>query len=879
MLHSVLLRIRALLKRRQLERDLRDELAYHLEMRQGRERAPFGNATLIREQLRDAWSFVWLENLWRDVRHAARVLRRAPGHTAAVILLLAIGIGANAAMFSVFNAVFLRPLAVDHPEELAILSQTVKDAPGVWQNAWSVPRLEEFRGRQTSFSGIFAMGQIGSLPSLDPSGTEVLGNQQPYMVSGNFFQVLGVRAAMGRGFTPADDQPQNPNLVLVASDTFWRRYLGGDPAAVGRTVYFNRRPFTVIGVTPRGFVGLGESLWVPMNALSAVEPGLRDLPHNARTPWTRAVGRLKPGVSFAQAQSEADVLYAQMLAEPNAPEPHGRTGVRIDPGSRGFRQAEMQYGKPLQVLMGIVVLLLLIACANVGSLLLARAGSRQREIAVRLALGCGRRRLIRQFLIESLLLAAGAGAIGLAVASAGVRGLAAAVIPADVLAIDVSVDTRVLLFTVAASCLAAVLFGIVPALRASRVAIEPALKSAAQTTTGSRSRHLLNRSFTAAQVALSVVAVAGSALFAGSLYRLYRSAGFDAGNVLAVNLNSGGIGYDLGQYSDLVRRLQERLSIVPGVKSVSVASSGIMSGMTSGSFVVDVPGAAGSPGRPARVETVSTNFLETLGIPVVAGRGLLADDHQGAPLVAVVNETFARAYFRGESALGKVFSSRPAGSGATPTEVRIVGVVRDIKDHDLRDSPLPMAYVTFEQFPMLFFDVLVKIDHPGEAMLPLVRSALLDVNPKLRPYRMEALDDAVGRSISRDILLARLTGLFGVLALGLACFGVYGVVSYLVVSRTTEIGIRLAVGARPGNVLRHVIGDALKTVAPGVAVGIAVAMAGERFVASLLFAFKPRDPLTYGAVAACLLLTAALAAYLPARRASRIDPVQALRCE
>ncbi|MGH9645497.1 MAG: ABC transporter permease [Bryobacteraceae bacterium] len=362
MLRSLWLRIR---KRRQLERDLQDELAHHFEMRASGARAPFGNATAIQEEIRDQWTFTHVENLWRDVRHAVRVLRRAPGHTTAIILLLALGIGSNAAIFTLFNAVFLRPLAVDRPQELAILARTVDGNP----SGWSLAGFEDFQSRQTSFKGVFAIGGIWEPVSLDPAG-EPLSAQQASQVSGNFFQVLGVRAVIGRLFVPADDQLESPNLVVL-SNGFWRQYFGGDPAVVGRAVYVDRKPFRVIGVTPPEFVGLGQSVWVPLNFLAG-DPNTKSLLRNTRAGWLTVMGRLRPDVSIQQAQAEAEVIHAQ-TPEDVPEKPSSTASVRIEPGSRGLGRIQKQFGESLQFLMGAVALLLLIACANVGSLLLARA--------------------------------------------------------------------------------------------------------------------------------------------------------------------------------------------------------------------------------------------------------------------------------------------------------------------------------------------------------------------------------------------------------------------------------------------------------------------------------------------------------------------------
>jgi predicted permease len=440
-----------------------------------------------------------------------------------------------------------------------------------------------------------------------------------------------------------------------------------------------------------------------------------------------------------------------------------------------------------------------------------------------------------------------------------------------------SLNVSMLLFTLAVSAASAVVFGLIPAWRASKVSIEPVLKSAARGASLARSRQLLNRSCVVVQAGLSAILVLGAALFGQSLYRLYSfDAGFERKQVITATVNARALGFRSNpdpQYAAAADRLVDRLSTLPGVEAASVTGTGFLSG-SSRTFGLVIEGReAESPRGPVRVNQASSNFLETLGVPIVMGRGFSPSDTAGSPPVAVVNQSFARAYFRDETPIGKRFKQGNA------TSVEIVGVARDSKYNDLREETVPLVYLPLHQDPRNFNHVQLKVQGSAEAMLPLVRAAILEVDPRFAPTRIETLDASLDRVLARDILLARLSGLFGALALLVACFGVYGMISYVVASRTTEIGVRLAIGAQPRGVLAQVIGDALKTVAPGVALGLVGALAAERVIIALLFGAAARDLTTYAAVAGCLLLTAVIAAYVPARRASRIDPLKALKCE
>lgn len=866
-MRTLWLKLRTLWRRGQLERDLRDELAYHRELRGSAHPVAFGNPTSITEQCRDLWTFTKLEDLWRDVRHAVRILRRTPGHSLAIVGLIATGIGANAAIFSLINAVLIREIPVKNPGELAIVQRV--DSLGR-ENNISVPLYQEMRERQTSFTDIFAaQGFQNPQFTLQRGSTEEVTNVRGTIVTGNYFDVLGVGALLGRAITPSDDVFEDQRAVMVLSYDFWVRQLGGDQRVIGREVYLYKRPFTIIGVMPKEFRGVGGDFWVLLSMQPIVMPGI-NLLSSPGSAWLNVMGRLKPGVSLAQAQAEAKVIYEPFRAQYNQQE---GTTMRVESGSRGFDYARSRFATPLRILMGGVGMLLLIACANVASLLLARAGARQKETAVRQVLGCGRARLMRQFLIESFLLALCGGALGLALAHMGAKALIA-IAPETSIPLEAPLDRNVLLFTLAASAFAAVVFGVAPALRASRTSFDAALKSASRSFTASR--QWTNRLIVVVQTALSVVLVAGAALFGQSLYRLYSlDAGFDRTQVITANVNARAVveGIDNSRYVDIAEQLLDRISVDPGVRSVNIAAAGFLMGSARawGSMVVDgklLP-------SPMRINQVTRDFLSTWGIQLLAGRSFTTEDRKNSPKVAVVNETFAQTYFAGESAVGKRFWSAETPSDST----EIVGVVQDSKYNDLREEPVPLAFLLLAQAPQNFNFIQVKIDGPAGPALARLRQAIIDVDPRLRPTRMETLDESLDRVISRDILLARLSGLFAIMALLLACFGIYGLISYTVSARTAEIGIRMALGADPGSVQRGVIQDALVAVTPGVVVGLIAAFFVNRAMESLLFGVSGRDSGTYIVVAAALLVSAVLAAYGPGRRASRIDPAIALRCE
>jgi len=873
MLREIRYRIRALFRRRQLDRDLQDELADHLARRGESGRAPFGNITLVQEQTRDVWTFTLLEDLARDLRHALRTLRNTPAQTAAIVLLLAISIGATSAIFSVVNAALLSELPVADPKGLVVLNRLLGN---VRVGAFSTPSARELQRQIASMelaaSGVLTNPQL----KLSADAGEEIPELQTSLVSGNFFQLLGVQAALGRVFTAEDDRYEDPHAVVVLSHQFWRRYLGADRGVIGRQVYLHNVPFTVVGVMPESFRGMGRDFWVPLN-MQPVASGGEDARNNTGRSWLAMIGRLKPGISRDQARSELEIVFNRVT-----PPPPGQPGwkLSVDPGNRSFVYASLgtQYASPLWILMGAVTMLLLVACANVASILLARAGARQQEVAVRQAIGCGRSRLVRQFLTESSVLAAGGAGLGLLVAAGGSQALVSLAPPGSLDVVYSGLDGTVLWFTFVVSILSALLFGVAPALRASRLTIEPVLKGGSRGNTDTYARLWMNRAFVVTQAALSMILVMGAALFAVSLYQLYHvDPGYSTSRILSVPVNTRNLGYQVetGQYAALAQRVVDRLVQVPGVQFASVSAAGFLSqsGRTTDVFIDSEQGRTRV--GDVRVDQSSRSLLETMGIPVLAGRAFQPGDRAGAPPVAIVNEQFVRQHFQGRNPVG----SRVWFDNERTPAVEVIGVAGDAKLNDIREQPLAIAYLSIDQFPYRFNFINIRTEDAASAILPFVGQAIREVEPRLRPSRIETLATSLDRILSRDILLARISGLFGAMALLVACFGVYGMISYVVAERTREIGIRLALGAEPWEIRRRMVADALKSVVLGLLIGIIAAVAGEKAIRSLLFGVQGSNPYIYAAVAACLILTSASAAWLPARRAGDIDPAIALRSE
>jgi predicted permease len=788
-----------------------------------------------------------LHDLVRELRHAGRMLRRAPGHTIPIVVLLAVGIGANAAMFSLFNALFVRGLPVREPERLAVVTPY-----------WSAPDLEDYRRAQTSFTGFAGAGSaLGAVVRGDRGERLTAGVG---LVTDNYFEVLGVRAALGRFFQPAE-----PDSVVVIGDSFWRRQFDRDPSVVGRRILLSGAPFTIVGITAPGFdselPGRVRDIWAPLRLQPVVDPQ-GDLRSNRRYTWLAGIGRLKEGVSLAQAEGEA-----RSLAGAN-----GRR-IRVESARAGLPAFRGRFTVPLQVLAGLVAVILLIVCASVATLLFARGADRRREIAIRQALGASRGRLVRQLILEGLLLAGVAGAIGLAAAPAFARLLLRLQPSTDTFALDLAPDARVLAFALAVSALTALIFTLAPALRASRVT---PVRGATQSAPVRRTI----RGMVILQTALSVMLVAASFLFAQTLFRLRAvGAGYDRLHIISATVEPRYAGYrDDATQAELGRRLVERLSGIPGVQSASVGLCAVLMGC-SRMGVIEPDGQTAEPGAPAVwINPVSPSYFDTAGIPLVEGRSFGPSDRAGAPRVAVVTEALARQYFPGGSAIGRRFTQR-TGPGANAGFIEIVGVARDVKFVNPRDPAIRMVFLSAAQVPSPFNYVQVRTGGAPGPLVSTVRAAILEVEPNLYMRGPDTLSDTLDLILSREVLLSRAGSLFGAIALVIACFGTYAVVSFLVTARRAELGIRLAIGAQPRVVHREVIAGAMWTVVPGIALGIGGAWAAGRLIESLLFGVTRQDPGTYAIVAVALLVITAVAAWIPALRASRIDPIEALRAE
>jgi predicted permease len=859
-------------------------------------RLTFGNVSLVKEDTRRVWVWQPLEQVAQDLRHGARVLIGRPGFTIAATLTLALGIGANSAIFSLVDAVLLQTLPVDRPEQLVLIEQRM--VRGGTQNI-SRPLFEQLREERRVFSGVFAAQdglaavQIGGLapetasqqpgaPSGDATGDAGERGQTARVqaVSGEYFQVLGTSALIGRTFTPEDDRAAGAHPLAVLSYEFWTRRWAGDPGVIGRTVMLARQPFTIVGVTRPGFfgeaVGRAPEIWVPMMMHPTLNPG-PSLLGDPQVGWLQAIGRLQPGVTRSQGEAALTLLLDRLRADPAAlgGMPRHIGTLHLADGSQGLARLREQFSLPLRILAALVAVVLLIACANVATLLLARASTRQREIAIRLAIGAGRRRLVRQLMTESVLLAAIGGSLGLLLSWWGSQVLLVmGEAQGRQIDIDVTPDARLLVFNTLVSVGAVILFGLAPALSASRADVNAELKR----TPGARSRMRLSPILVVAQVALSLLLITGAALFLQTLHNLRtRDLGFAAETLVQVRTQPEASGYTREQIPGLARRIVERLRTSPGVNAVSVAHSGFATG-TSSTCCIAIPGRvfASDRERGVRMIGVGPSYFATVGQRLRLGRDFALQDASADafnPTVAIVNEAFVTQFLGDGNPIGKHF-----GWGDPPKVrygIEVVGVVNDAIYDDVRGASRPMIY-----FPSEAGRLYVVRAAGAPANLPgSLRREIQAVDPKLIVTVIAPVAQEVERALVREKLLARLSGLFGALAAALAAIGVYGLMAYTVASRTRDIGILMALGAPRERVLRTEIWTALRLAAIGIAIGIPGAIAAGRLIASQLFGVSASDPVTLAAGAALLTIVAALAAFGPARRASRVDPLLALRSD
>lgn len=860
----------------------------------GREaRMELGGVEQVKEEVRDVWIGHLLENLWQDCRYGSRMLLRSPGITSVAVLSLALGIGANTAIFSLLNAVMLRELPVENPGQLVLFGKgrAAGDSDSfAATEAYSYLFYRQARQKSRVFSDMSAVlslmfnkmhGAVAGSANLEPMDVQ--------LVSGTYFRMLGVEPILGRAFTEAEDEPAGGHPVAMVSYSWWKRRFGRDPAVVGKTVKLGSTVYTIIGVAPPEFFGttVGQSpdLWIPLSMEKQVSPGWNGLDNK----WFQSLyilGRLKPEVSVEQAQANVNLLAQQiwrgfagpvLTREQQQRLEHVR--IELTPAARGLSRLRFAFSLPLQILMAVVGLVLLIACANIANLLLARATTRQREIAVRMALGAARARLVRQMLTESLLMAFFGGALGVLFAAWASKALLAMVsIGPEPLALDVAPDARILAFTLLVSMATALLFGTVPAARATRINLSPALKEG-RGAPSAAARSWFAKALIVSQVALSLVLLIGAGLFLRTLVNLANvDTGFNKENVLLFGIDPPAVGYkEDARLVSLYQQIEQRVGAEPGVRAASISFFTFNQGEWT-----DPVSIQGRPPTPendmaATYNVVGPEYFAAMGIPLLVGRVFGPQDSEKSPKVAVINETMARWYFPGGSPIGRRFGL--GGDSQHSNDIEVVGVVKDAKHESLRERPFPEAYYPYTQRIGYYNDLEVRHSGDAQAVIAEVRHAIAGVDQSLPVAYENTLAQQVDRSIASQSLIAQLSSFFGLLAVFLACIGIYGLMSYAVTQRTGEIGIRMALGAGRSSVLWLVMREILVLVAAGLAIGVPVVFACGHLVASVLFGLSPTSPGTILFAALLLLAVAAFAGYLPSRRATKVDPMTALRCE
>jgi len=876
---------------------------------------------LMRRSLGAFWDAVLLqparleEEIFQDLRYSVRMLLKHKGFTTVAVLSLALGIGANTAIFTLIDALMLKSLPVRDPQQLVFFSIA---RPGGTDVTFSYPLIERFKQAKDSFAGIIA---FSAGPKLRMSVAEPGASGQPEpvqadQVSGDYFSVLGVNAVAGRTLTEDDDQASDPQPVAVISYDFWQRRFGKDPDVVGRNITLNDFPFTIIGVAPSSFSGLEvggkPDLWWPLQMTPQVYPGRRWLKNSAD--WLLVMGRLRPGVSTEQARAEMDAVHRQQLSEmpaerlaqltPTEQSNYFARRIELEPGGAGWTLLRKQFRQPLLILMTLVGLVLLIACANVANLLLSRAAARQKEIAVRLALGAGRFRLMRQLLTESVLLALTGGALGVLFAYQGTRVLLTYLPQKRPVFLDLTPDARALCFTLAISLLTGILFGLAPALRATRLDLTTSLKEKAASYSSGGSRLALNKVLIVAQVALSLFLLIGAGLFVRSLQKLRSlDAGFERENIVVFTVDPS-YGLSATQQTSLYRQLLAKLEALPGARAASVSNRLLFSfNVTAGGANIKVPGYTPPAGADTSswVLWVGAKFFDTMGMRLLQGRDFGPQEEQpveastgqqgvgqatqntpssseAAPRAAVINQTMARDFFGHDNPVGKDFYFLDGGLQAA--HFQVIGVVTDAKYTSLRETPQRAYYLSYFQNPSAgSLTFLLRTTGNPVSFGNAIERAVRELNSRLEVVGLKTMDDVVNESLAQERFIGQLASFFSLFALLLACIGLYGVMSYAVNRRTNEIGIRMALGARGRDVVRLVLKETMLLVAVGVSIGLGVALATTRLISSLLYGLTPTDPFTIAVAALLMIAVAALAGYLPARRASRVDPMTALRYE
>jgi predicted permease len=911
-------RLHTLLHKHRLEEELDEELRLHVQMQteenvaagmnpreaQDAARCMFGGVSQIKDEYRDRWAFSRLETLAQDLRYGVRMLGRSPGFAAAVVLSLALGIGANTAIFSLLDAVMWRMLPVKDPERLLVVA---RQAGSEIRSGFTYDEYKLIRENQD-------LADIAGY-ALATFNVRIDGNHEPtvegQLVSGGYFALLGVNPILGRAIGVEDDRVPNGHAVAMLSYGYWERRFGRDAAVIGRTMRLLDTTFTIIGVTPPEFfgveVGAAPDIFVPLMMQPAVMPAFENLLENpiVMRMWVKAVARVRPDGVREQASAALNTVFGRFQDERFQRMPPKFRGMNPEREmltllpATGLSELRQQFSKPLFVLMGVVGLVLLIACANTANLLLARAVARRPEFSIRLALGAGRGRLIRQLLLESAVLAVLGGVCGILLARWATQLLVAYISSGrTAIVLDLNPNPRILMFTAAISLLTAILFGLAPAVRASRIRLNESLRSLRASVSGGQRRLGPQKTLAAVQVSLSLLLLVGAGLFVRSLQELSGDDyGISRDQVLIARVEPRGsdqrnIPGTSARLDRIYRELIERVGAIPEVRTLSMAQ-----------VTPTVPfGGAGvavttSSGEQLRIQAVMAypKYFSTVGIPLVAGRDFTVDDLQEtSAAVCIVNEAFVQKVFPAENPIGKpcTLQYRPNLNDVDGPRYRsaqepytIVGIVQDSRYMNPQDRTEPVVYMPFTQTPTGRGQMVLYVRGASDvrALLPRIREEITRVDPSLPVSDVHTLDEEMAAALVQQRLIAMLTSLFGLLALLLACVGIYGLLAFSVTQRTSEIGIRTALGAQRASVMWMVMREALALVGIGIAIGVPVALSVTRLVVSqlpgLLFGLEAGDPLTLSGATMFLVVVATLAAYVPARRASRVDPIMALRNE
>jgi predicted permease len=907
-------KLKWLAQRRRKEDELSEELQFHLEEEAERHRAEgasaeealraarreLGNAGLVREDTRSAWGWTMVEQLGQDLRYALRTMAGNRVFTALAVLSLALGIGANTAIYSFMDAILLRALPVSAPDSLVVLNWHAKQfqwgsfvlhsingrayedpKSGTTAGIFPYPAFEFFRQNDSVFSSVFAYHPARDLNVIFKGNADLENGEY---VSGDYFRGLAVAPAAGRLIIPDDDRVGAPPVAVISFALSQRRF-GGPANAAGQPILINNVPFVVAGVTPPGFFGVdpgaAPDVFLPIHADLLGEGAGRYQDQNYY--WTEVMGRLRPGVSLVQAQAVLGPAFHQWVANTahsdaeraNLPE------LKIDPGATGLDSLRREYTKPLYVLMALVGLILAIACANVANLLLARAAARRREIALRLSVGAGRLRVVRQLLTESLLLASLGGALGVWFAIGGIRFLTLLLGNGKAnFTLHAELNWHVLSAAIALSLLTGALFGLAPAMQSTRLDVISAMKETQAGTPGGRRtfwRFSLSHALVVGQIVLSLLMLVAAGLFVRTLTNLESiEVGFNRENLLLFELDARKAGHKDPEITAFYGDLQKRFRAIPGVHAVGLSNQPLMEAGFGLSLLIH----GKEPEAANRMLVIGPGFFKTMQIPILAGRDIDERDQPGSPGVAVVSELFAKVNFGDENPLGQQVRLRGnLEHPETARDMTIVGICKNVRYGGLKDKARPVIYIPYNQGypqpqqmvyelrtkgdPLRYVNTVREIVHQADSLAPVaeVKTQVAEID----------------QSINQEIVFAELCSGFAILALAIACVGLYGTVSYNVARRTGEIGIRMALGARRGSVVGMILRQVMAMAAVGLAIGVPVALGASKLVASFLFGMKPNDPLALGAAVAILWSAAVLAGYSPARRASRIDPMAALR--